>query len=377
MIMFYKKISYNKIFLYLFYPILYIIQFLISIILNIRHWLYDKEIFKSYQFSNVFTICIGNLNLGGVGKSPHTNYLIQLLKPHYKLAVLSRGYGRKTKGFLVVESHHHFSQTGDEPLMYKLKHPDVVVAVCEDRVKGIQEILKLFPDTQIVLLDDAFQHRRLKAHLNILITEFHHPFYEDQLFPLGTLRDIKFSCKKSQMIVFSKTPENAELSEIQIRENNIRKLCPNNPIYFSEIEYLELYHFHQPSQKINIFHQLYQYNCILVTGIAHPEPLAAIIKEYAQHFYHLKYPDHHHFSIKDLDLIKDLWKEWQKKHSPSIIITTEKDAVRLKSFALEHFNIPIFVAPIEISFKKFSNTFDNKILYYVRTNSTNYSVHSK
>ncbi|MCX8144502.1 MAG: tetraacyldisaccharide 4'-kinase [Bacteroidia bacterium] len=373
----YKKISYKKILYYLFYPILYIIHLFFNSILHIRHWLYDKGIFKSYQFSNVYTICIGNLNLGGVGKSPHTNYLIQLLKPHYKIAVLSRGYGRISKGFLVVDPHHHFSQTGDEPLMYKLKHPDVVVAVCEDRVKGIQEILKLYPDTQIILLDDAFQHRRLKAHLNILITEFHHPFYEDQLFPLGTLRDIKSSCQRSHIIVFSKTPENTDQSEIQIRENNIHKVCPNKPIFFSEIEYLALYHIHQPSQKINIFQQLYQYNCILVTGIAHPEPLAIIIKEYAQHFYHLKYPDHHRFLKKDFDLIKDIWKEWQKKYPPSIIITTEKDAVRLKSFATEHFNIPIFVAPIEISFQTFSNTFDNKIINYVRTNSTNCSIHSK
>jgi len=372
-----KKISYKKILYYLFYPILYIIHLFFSSILHIRHWLYDKGLFKSYQFSNVYTICIGNLNLGGVGKSPHTNYLIQLLKPYYKIAVLSRGYGRISKGFLVVDPYHHFSQTGDEPLMYKLKHPDVVVAVCEDRVKGIQEILKLYPDTQIILLDDAFQHRRLKAHLNILITEFHHPFYEDQLFPLGTLRDIKSSCQKSHIIVFSKTPESTDQSEIQIRENNIHKVCPNKPIFFSEIEYLALYHIHQPSQKINIFQQLYQYNCILVTGIAHPEPLAIIIKEYAQHFYHLKYPDHHRFSKKDFDLIKDIWKEWQKKYPPSIIITTEKDAVRLKSFGTEHFNIPIFVAPIEISFQTFSNTFDNKIINYVRTNSTNCSIHSK
>lgn len=354
------------------YPLLCLIAALIYIILRIRHFLYDVRILKSYQFSNIITICVGNLNLGGSGKTPLTNFLIDLLKNQYKIAVLSRGYGRKTKGFKVVQINDDYLQTGDEPLMYKLNHPEIIVAVCEDRVQGVKKLLELYPDLQIILLDDAFQHRKIKAHINILVSEFSNPFFKDQLFPLGQLRDLKYRVKEADILVISKTPENIDESERQSLTHQIQSYFQKD-IFFSKIEYTHFYSLYS-HQNINPYKELSQYNCILVTGIANPSPLAIFIKEYAQHFYHLKYPDHHAFTQKDFELIKTLYLEWQKKYPPVIIITTEKDAMRLKTFADAHFNLPIFIAPIQIQFFN-SSLFENKILNYVRTNSTNSQLH--
>lgn len=346
---------------------------LFSIILHIRHFLYDTKILKSYQFNNLYTICIGNLNLGGTGKTPLTNYLIHLLKPHYKIAVLSRGYGRKTKGFRIVQLNDNYTICGDEPLMYKLRHPDIIVAVCEDRVKGIKELQKIYPDIQVVILDDAFQHRKIKAHLNILVSTYQRPFINDKLFPLGNLRDLKSRSQYADIIVISKTPEH-------IDEKTQEKFLKNFPltpdkIYFSSIEYDDFYALHH-FQKIKPHKELSNYNCILVTGIADPEPLALFIKEYAKYFYHLAFPDHHDFSEKDIRLIKTIYQEWQQHHPPAIIITTEKDIMRLKPYTTAYFNLPIFVAPIKISFQNAPDNFNQKILNYVGTNLPNKPLHS-
>ncbi len=358
----------------LFYPILYLLSALLSGILYIRHFLYDKKIFKSYHFSNVYSICIGNLNLGGTGKSPLTDYLIELLKVNYTLAVLSRGYGRKTKGFKVVNVSDNYWECGDEPLMYKTKHSDIVVTVCEDRVEGIKKILQLYPDIQIILLDDAFQHRRIIADLNILLTEYYQPFFEDDVFPLGKLRDIKSHALRADMLIFSKVPENTSQNDIQNKIICSRKFYDKD-VFFSTIEYQELYSITN-FQKINIYKELSKYSCILVTGIANSTPLSSLIKEYANYFYHFNYPDHYAFSKDNLELIKNVYQAWQEKYSNTIIITTEKDAVRMKAFIPSFFNLPIFVIPIEIQLQKFSPSFNDKMLYYVTTNTRNKQIHS-
>ena len=364
-----------KMFHFLTSPFLFILSLIIQSILTLRHFLYDHQILKSHSFSNVFIIGIGNLNFGGSGKSPLTNYLIELLKPHYKIAVLSRGYGRKTKGFRWIQPNDIFYESGDEPLMYKHQHPHIPIAVCENRVTGIKNILQQFPDTQIILLDDAFQHRKIKAHLNIVLTEFSKPFFSDAVFPLGTLRDIKKSISRADVVIVSKTPENASQQHIHQTEIYIKKYTSKD-ICFSTIEYQNLYALHNTSHTISVHQQLSQYNCILITGIANPKPLFTYIKEYARYVYPLIYPDHHNFSEKDMDIIITLWKKWQKEHPPSIIITTEKDAVRLKYFISPDSNMPIFVAPIQMNFQAFSPTFNHKILNYVATYSANHSIHS-
>lgn len=351
----------------LFFPILYLLSVLVYVVLYVRHFLYDIKIFKVHQFSNVYTICIGNLNFGGSGKTPFTNYLIQLLKPYFKIAVLSRGYGRHSRGFLFVQNTNDYHLYGDEPLMYKKQHSDVIVAVCENRVEGIQQILHHHPDVQVILLDDAFQHRSLRAHFNILLTEYSNLFFNDYLFPAGKLRDLKLRACYSDIIVVTKTPPHTEPHVLHSIEQYIDAHY-HKEVFFSYIEYLDLYHIHQQQQRMSV-HQLSQYNCILVTGIANPQPLYTYIKEYAQYCYHLVYPDHYAFSSQDIDLIKQMYQQWQEKHPLSIIVTTEKDATRLLSFIHPDMNLPIFVAPIQIQFH--SSPFHQKILNYVRTNQRN------
>lgn len=347
----------------------------LKFILYTRHFLYDKNLFRSHQFSNVYTICIGNLNLGGTGKSPMTNYLIQVLKPHFKIAVLSRGYGRKTKGFQWVHQNGSYLEYGDEPLMYKTKYRDVNVAVCENRVKGIQKIMETFPDTQIILLDDAFQHRRLKAHFNIVLTEYAHPFYEDDVFPAGKLRDLKSSIQRADIIVFTKTPEHIDINAFEKRKQEVRKYAEKE-VFFSGIEYQKFYHLFDVQKTLDWWKDLDKHNVILVTGIANPTPLAQLLKEYSAHFFHLQYPDHYVYTNSDIEIILSVLKEWQEKHPPVILVTTEKDAVRLKPFFNHHTNLPIFVAPIDIHFFKDTQHFNQKILEHVRTNSTNCTIHS-
>lgn len=354
---------------FLIYPLLYVLSGLFFIVLSIRHFLYDKKIFSSYHFDNLITISVGNLNFGGSGKTPLTNYLIELLKDRYKIAVLSRGYGRYTRGFRLVQIIDTYKDCGDEPLMYKLKHPETIVAVCENRVDGIKALLNIFPEIQIVILDDAFQHRKIKADLNILITEYTTPFFKDRLFPLGKLRDIKSRAKAADLLVISKTPENTTLLSQQKIVKQVEKYF-DKEIYFSYIEYTNMYSINT-HHKINPYKDLAQYSCILVTGIANPEPLSVFIKEYARHFYHLKFPDHHVFTEHDLDLIKTLYKEWQSKHTSIILVTTEKDAMRLNPFIRKYFNLPLYIAPIRLCFfNHLTTNFDEKLLNSIRKKNT-------
>lgn len=366
----------SKVLYFIFYPLLYLLSLLFTFIIKTRHWLYDHQFIKPYHFPQIITICVGNLNFGGSGKSPLTNYLIQLLKNNYKTAVLSRGYGRKTKGFRLVSIEDDYTICGDEPLMYKIKHPEIIVAVCEDRVKGIQSLLQLHPELQIVILDDAFQHRKIKADVNILVTEYSKPFFLDKIFPLGKLRDIKSSAKRADKIIISKVPENTDTKELENIKNQIKNFS-DAEVYFSSIEYQDLYSFFDLTYRINIYKELSNYNCILVTGIANPLPLTNFIKEYAQHFYHLQYPDHYNFTENDINLIKSIFNAWQEKYPPVMIITTEKDAVRMRKIIHAkssdiYFNLPIFIAPIQFSFSyDVKNNFSKTIIDYVRTHSTN------
>ena len=182
------------------------ISFLYHIVLTIRHKLYDWHILKATRFEKP-VICVGNLNLGGTGKTPHTEYLISLLKDDYHVATLSRGYGRKTKGFKLAESISTCEDLGDEPLQYFRKFPNLLVAVDEDRVDGTRKLLCSPNRAEVVLLDDAFQHRPIKAGLNILLTEYQHLYCDDFLFPTGTLRDVRSAAKRAQIIIVSKSPK--------------------------------------------------------------------------------------------------------------------------------------------------------------------------
>ncbi len=348
------------------------------VVLYIRHLLYD--VFFSKHFDSVTTICVGNLSFGGTGKSPLTDYLTSLLKPHYKVAILSRGYKRKTSQLLLVNNTNTFEEVGDEPLMYKYHHPDVPVVVHANRVAGVQYILKNFPETQIIILDDALQHRRISCNINLLLTEFTNPYSKNKLFPMGTLRDIKDSAKRANAVIVTKTPDNLSSDNIKHYITSLQ-LKPSQSVFFSQIEYLPLYSLQNPQHTLIIEKELTHYNCIIFTGIANASPLVNYIKEYALYTYHLEYPDHHSFSENDIEIIKSVYKAWQEKQTPTLLITTEKDAMRLHHVfnkSSEHFrHLPIFVAPIKTSFDNYSSNFNQTILDYVATYSANKSLSSR
>ncbi len=295
---------------------------------TIRNFLYDNEIFKSKTFA-VKVICVGNLSVGGTGKSPMIEYLIDKLKDKYQLAVLSRGYKRKTKGFYEVSVDNTTEEVGDEPLQFKRKFPEQVICVDADRRNGITKILTTYPATDIILLDDAFQHRKVKADYNILLTTYDRPYFKDYLLPLGRLRESRSGAKRAHSIIVTKCP--SSLTEHQ--KNNYKKqikLLNQQNLGFSSIKYSENVKNDSSDLPLSGFDDF-----ILITGIANPKPLLKFLKEHQKTYQHHAYPDHYHFSEKDIEQFKIFDKP---------ILTTEKDYVRLKDSGIEQ----LYYLPITI-----------------------------
>lgn len=327
-----------KSFRYLFLPL----SFLYSIIISIRNWLFDKNYLKSAAFSFPI-ICIGNLAVGGTGKTPMVEYLIRMLRDDYEIATLSRGYKRKTKGFGIANESTTALEIGDEPMQFHLKFPEVTVAVGEERLEAIPQLLHDKPGTEIIILDDAFQHRTVRAGLNILLTEYKNLYTRDLPVPAGDLRDNKQSASRAQIIIVTKCPQGLTLNE----KNAVTKeLAPikGQSVFFTEILYAKPYHlFTKAIAEITPGIEI-----LLVCGIANPKLLQEYLVPLVQSYEMLRFPDHHVFSIGDLETIKKNFNEMpaQKK----IILTTEKDGVRLQKFEAELQDLPICVIPIQHSF---------------------------
>ncbi len=278
----------------------------------LRNYAYDNGILSSTSY-DVPVICVGNLSVGGTGKSPMIEYLVNLLKQDHKVAVLSRGYGRKTSGYLEVKTDHTAREVGDEPLQIKRNFPKVMVAVCGDRRQGIE---RLKPNADIILLDDAFQHRRVAASLNILLTSYHNLFINDLLLPAGNLRESRKGMKRADCIVVTKCPEGvayAKLQEIQLA----LRIQSHQRIYFSKIGYDSLIYGISETQPLDY---LLDKPFTLVTGIANPKPLVEFLKGKHFRFDHMKFQDHHSFSDSEIEKMKE----------KDIILTTQKDFMRLK-----------------------------------------------
>ena len=345
------------------------ISFMYHIVLTIRHKLYDWHILKSERF-DFPVICVGNLNLGGTGKTPHTEYLIDLLKGTFTVATLSRGYGRKTKGFKVAEEASTYEVLGDEPLQYFKKHPDIMVAVDENRVKGVKKMLESTHPPQVILLDDAFQHRKINAGLNILLTEYQHLYCDDFLFPAGSLRDVRSAAKRAQIIIVSKSPKN--LGE-EDKKRIINKLKPDKEqkVFFSYLEYNDL----QPlNEKAKTFAYENADSVLAFCGIANPNPFVEELKKHYKTVDFLQFADHHAYTKEDLTAILKCFEciEGEKK----IIVTTEKDAARLtNSPYLCQFEIaPLYDLPVSVRFHE-EEKFNKEILNYVRKNSHDRWLH--
>lgn len=327
-----------KSFRYLLFPL----AFLYGIIVWFRNWLFDKNILKSAKF-NFPVICVGNLAVGGTGKTPMVEYLVNMLQPFYKTATLSRGYKRKTKGFAIADEKTTAIDIGDEPMQFHQKFPGITVAVGEERLVAIPQILHQRPETEVIILDDAFQHRTVQAGLNILLTDYKNLYTRDLMMPAGDLRDIKQSRKRADVIVVTKCK--TDLSE---EEKNaiIKEIDPlsGQQVLFTEIVYDQPYHLFN-KQKINMDAST---DVLLVCGIANPKPMMDFLTVQVHTYDMMRYPDHHIFTIDDL---KDMRKHFEKlSKSNSIILTTEKDAVRLEKFIQELKDYPLYVLPIKHRF---------------------------
>ncbi|MGB1316069.1 MAG: tetraacyldisaccharide 4'-kinase [Chitinophagales bacterium] len=336
------------------------ITWLYTGVIMLRNYLYKTKALKSTHF-NVPVICVGNLSTGGTGKTPHTNYLINLIKPNYKVGVLSRGYKRKTNGYIEVEINSKAENVGDEPLFYKFKHPNAKVAVCEDRVFGISAMAQNQEDPMVYLLDDAFQHRAIKADLNIIITDYNKLYTRDKLLPAGRLREPISGAKRADIIIVSKCPPLLSKTE----KNKIKlELKPEKyqHIFFSSIAYLPLYSLF--NQELINFEK--QKTVLIVSGIANPIPLEKEIEKSFETVYIRQFPDHHNYKREDIESIIRTYENLDEENK--IIITTEKDATRLLVFKnyFEEKNIKVFCLPISVNFdEQEKEAFDKAIKHYL------------
>jgi tetraacyldisaccharide 4'-kinase len=295
---------------------------------------------------NVPVISVGNLSVGGAGKSPHIEYLVRLLRPYLNAAILSRGYRRKTKGFQLVKPFHRAVDAGDEPLMFMRKFPDVLVAVSESRSLGIPQILQHAPNTQVILLDDAFQHRSVAPGLNILLTEYSHPFTKDFLLPSGRLREWRSAYRRADVIVVSKCPPALSEAERLAFQQQINPF-PHQRLFFSAYRYGYPYYLFNPAYRIDLQEDV---EVLLVCAIAGTTYLTQYLKSKAGVVRVQEYEDHHYFENLDLEDILRRYEAMTGKKK--LILTTDKDAVRLEAhrdWILEK-QLPVFVLPVEVHF---------------------------
>ena len=305
----------------------------------LRNWLFDKNILKSAAF-NFPVICVGNLAVGGTGKTPMVEYLIRLLKDEYVVATISRGYKRKTKGFGIANKNTTALEIGDEPMQFHQKFPDVSVAVGEERLVAIPHLLQERPNTQVIILDDAFQHRSVKAGLNILLTEYKDLYTRDFTLPGGDLRDVRSSAKRAEIVIVTKCNPGLSVDERDAIVDELNLELAQS-VYFSSILYGKTYHLFS-KELITLSNYT---DVLLICGIANPMPLKDFLTSQMHSYDMLRYPDHHIFDSDDL---LDIKKQFEKiKSDKKIIITTEKDGVRLQKFEQELAAYPVYVLPIE------------------------------
>ncbi len=348
-------------------PILFPLSLLYGFIIYIRNRLYDYNIFKSNQF-NIPLITVGNITVGGTGKTPHIEYLASLLKSEFNIATLSRGYKRKTKGFILASQESTAQEIGDEPRQIKQKYPDITVAVDADRSNGINTLTELNKNLDVILLDDAYQHRKVSANLSILLIDYSRPIEKDFILPFGDLREQAFEKKRANMIIITKSPK--DLKPID-RRMIFNKLEPYffQRVFFTTFDYGEMNSVFTKNNNLTLS-DLGEYEILLVTGIANPKPLKEyIVENISKNIQDLEYSDHYDFKESDFKVIKQKYD--QIKSDKKIIITTEKDAMRLQKFSniAENLKDYFFYIPIQVKFlNNRTDNFNQQIIDYVRKN---------
>ena len=327
---------------------------LYGLITSFRNFLYDKGILKSLEFTDdTPIIAVGNLSVGGTGKTPMIEYLIRLLSDDFLVATLSRGYKRKSKGFVLADKNANAEILGDEPFQFYQKFPNIIVAVDADRKNGIFNLLYQEKIPDVFLLDDAFQHRKVKAGFYILLTAYNDLYADDYILPTGNLRESRTGAKRANIVIVTKCPANLSIDEQKSIQNKL-KLSQNQELYFTYIEYDSAIFSEEKQLQVS---DVKDWDKLLLAGIAKPEPFFKHLKKESDEI--LIFPDHHHFSEKDILEIKN-------KAQNNIIITTEKDYVRLKGQLPKE---QLFYLPIKSSFVSQKDDFNKAITHYVERNT--------
>jgi tetraacyldisaccharide 4'-kinase len=340
------------------------------LITHLRNLAYDYGVLKTNKFP-VKVICVGNLRMRGTGKTPVVEYITELLlQNNLSVAILSRGYKRKTKGYILAGEQSNSSEIGDEPYQIKRKFGKAQVAVCEKRATGIQNLIDSCNKPDVIILDDAFQHRSVSAGLNILLTEYSKPYYTDFILPSGNLREATSGSKRADIILVTKSP-------VDISENNIEKIRERiNPsisqsLFFTNIEYQKL----KPVFNDTEFEEAdsADYSSLLFSGISNPDPLINFLKLKFKEIISMKFADHYSYTLKDQQKITRQFNNIT--NTKKIIITTEKDFARIEKTNIEEYfkKLPLYYIPLKVKFynHNLSNNFDTKILDYVRKDTRN------
>ena len=331
---------------------------LYDLVTAVRNYLYDTGKRNSVKFeANV--ISVGNLTVGGTGKTPHVEYLIRLLKGTYKVATLSRGYGRKSKGFIIADKMSNASIIGDEPYQYYNKFGnEIIVTVGEDRVIAIPSLLMERPETEVILLDDAYQHRGVRPLLNILLSDYNRPFYEDCLMPAGRLRESRKGANRADIVVVTKCPQDISKEKEERIAISINKFTKKStPIFYSSISY---------GTPLAVFNKNYTYEnkkVLLFTGLANPMPFEEYIKQKFEVSEHLAFKDHYFYKLDDILGIIEKFNI-HNVNDDHILMTTEKDMVKLLQEDIKNnlLELPIFYIPIEVYLLKDKKEFDDLII---------------
>ncbi|MDR1113158.1 MAG: tetraacyldisaccharide 4'-kinase, partial [Bacteroidales bacterium] len=333
-------------------------SWLYGALLRLRRRLFRCGIRKSYT-ATVPVISVGNLCLGGSGKTPHTEYLIRLLLPYYKIATLSRGYKRKTKGAWLASQlpQSNADTLGDEPFLYHYKYDNCLVAVSERRQAGIELLQKHYPNLQAILLDDAYQHLSVKRDINILLTEYAYPWFQDFVLPAGRLREPRSAAKDADIVIVTKCSPSLSEEEAHLFAQKL-KLLPHQQLFFTAFQYKDMYPFSEKARSTTLTPET---PLLALTGIAHPQSFLCHLAQHYSQIRSMAFPDHHRFTPADLQRIT----EAATTIPNTAIITTEKDAMRLllpeakKVVSL----LSVFILPIEVKFLFEKETHFNRLIY--------------
>ena len=299
--------------------LLKLISYIYRLVINIRHWLFDVELLKSEKF-DIPIICVGNITVGGTGKTPAAEMIINYMRSYYHIALLSRGYGRRTSGYIEVKQTSSYRDVGDEPLQVKLKFPDTLVVVCENRVEAIKRIQKEHPEINLIIMDDGFQHRHVDPRINVIVVDSTRPFANDDYLPAGTLRDKISALERAHYFLVTKCSNNMSQLDQRLWRKDLQKIAYQR-IYFTRVIPAEPMSLYNPDARLAVGSPV-----VLMSGIGNPKVFVASMKDRYKVLKSFSFPDHHKYSIEDLNKVAD----YLKQHPEAMLLTTEKDAVKLR-----------------------------------------------